>query len=227
MIITIDGPTASGKSTAGRKLAKQLGYYYLYTGLLYRGLAFILMRDHSYALDTIAYPDIKIVDEILSPKKFVYRYDAKNYERLFFHGTNITLHLKGDVIGQAASIVSTNIHVRNRLNLLQRTIANDHDVVIDGRDSGAIVFPHADKKFFLTASEIERASRWQELQRKRGVMITVEQAVEQVQMRDERDSSRKNAPLTIPKGAHIIDNSSLSSDQTLAEIIRSLRLSME
>ncbi len=226
MIITIDGPTASGKSTAGRSLAKKLGYYYLYTGLLYRGLAYLLMKEYGYTLDTIAHPDIKLVDTFLDPKKFVYTYDAKDRERISFEGRDITPQLKGDIIGQAASILSTNTEVRNRLNMLQRKIANDYDVVIDGRDSGSVVFPHADKKFFLTASEVERAARWVELQRKRGIAVSPEQALTFVQTRDARDSGRKVAPLTIPQGAQVIDNSSLSSKQTLKEIMHYLQLEM-
>ena len=112
MIITIDGPTASGKSTVGRLVAKKLGYYYLYTGLLYRALAYLLLKDHGYTLDTIADSDLNIVDELIDPKRLVYRYDADDRERIFFDSSDITSHLKGDRIGQGASIVSTNSEIR-------------------------------------------------------------------------------------------------------------------
>ncbi len=222
MIITIDGPTASGKSTVGRLLAKELDHYYLYTGMLYLGLAYLLMKDHGYTLDTVAHPDMKLVDHILDTKRFSYRYDASDRERIFFDGTDITSHLKGDTIGQGASIVSTNPEVRERLNTLQRAIANDHDVVIDGRDSGSVVFPHAENKFFLTASEDERARRWREQQEKRGESVSLEQAKAFISMRDNRDSQRKSAPLTIPQGAQVIDNSDLAIDETLNTIKKSL-----
>ena len=223
MIITIDGPTASGKSSAGRVVAKELGYYYLYTGLLYRGLAYLLMKDFGYNLESIAHPDMQKVDELLDPKKFTYRYDARDRERIFFNGSDITSYLKGDVIGQAASILSTNPEVRERLNILQRKIANDHNVVIDGRDAGSVVFPHATKKFFLTASEQERADRWRELQRKRGITVSFDDALNFIQTRDARDSGRAIAPLTIPEGAQVIDNSDMDLGETSKKIIEEVR----
>ncbi len=218
MIITIDGPTASGKSTAGRLLAKELNYYYLYTGLLYRALAYLLMNEHGYTLETIAQSDIQIVDQLLDRKRLVYRYDASDRERIFFEKKDITPYLKGDRVGQAASIVSTNPEVRDRLNILQRAIADDHDVVIDGRDAGSVVFPNAAVKFFLTAAEDERALRWKAQQEKREVYVTLQEAKEFVSSRDHRDATRKTAPLTIPEGAHIIDNSDMGIGETLAKI---------
>lgn len=215
MIITIDGPTASGKSTVGRQLAKELGYYYLYTGLLYRALAHILMKHHGYTLDTIAQPDMKLCNHILDSNRFVYRYDAQDRERIFFDGVDITPFLKGDTIGQTASIISTNPAVRRALNALQRSIADDHDIVIDGRDSGSVVFAHADFKFFLTAAQDERTRRWQEQQKKRGKSVSFAEAAQFISTRDTRDSTRKEAPLTIAKGAIEIDSTDLPIDQVV------------
>ncbi len=218
MIITIDGPTASGKSTVARLLAKELNYYYLYTGLLYRALAYLLMNEHGYTLETIAHPDMNIVDQILDRKRLVYRYDASDRERIFFEKKDITPYLKGNRVGQAASIVSTNPEVRERLNILLRAITDNYDVVIDGRDAGSVVFPKADVKFFLTASEDERALRWKTQQEKRGENVTLQDAKESVSSRDHRDATRKTAPLTIPEGAHTIDNSNMSIGETLVKI---------
>lgn len=222
MIITIDGPTASGKSTVGRLLAKKLNSYYLYTGLLYRAVAYLLMKDHSYTLETIAQPDMKIIDQLLDTKRFVYHYDPTDRERIVFDGVDITPYLRGDMIGQGASIVSTNPEVRERLDCLQRKIANDYDVVIDGRDSGSVVFPHADHKFFLTASEDERAARWKKQQEKQGEAVTLESAKTFISTRDQRDSMRKIAPLTIPIGAQTIDATHMSIAQVLEKITSAL-----
>lgn len=222
MIITIDGPTASGKSTVGRLVAKKLGYYYLYTGLLYRALAYLLLKDHGYTLDTIADPDLALVDTLLDPKRLVYRYDADDRERIFFDGSDITSHLKGDRIGQGASIVSTNSEIREKLNALQRAIANDHNVVIDGRDSGSVVFPHAEHKFFLTASEDERAWRWKKQQEQRGEVVTLAQAKQFVNSRDARDSSRAIAPLKKPEGSAVIDGTQMSIDEVVERIIQAI-----
>lgn len=222
MIITIDGPTASGKSTAARSIAKKLGYYYLYTGLLYRALAYLLMHHYSYTLDTIANPDLTQADLLLDPHRFNYRYSSQDGEQIFFDTINITDYLKGDVIGQAASILSTNPAIRERLNGLQRAIAHEQNVVIDGRDSGSVVFPHADKKFFLTAGEQVRAERWRTLQRKRGINCSFNEALDFIHTRDERDSNRSIAPLKIPEGAVVIDNSDLSSQETIEQILMRL-----
>ena len=222
MTITIDGPTASGKSTVGRLLSKELNYYYLYTGLLYRGLAYLLMKDYGYTLDTVAHPDMQLVEQLLDPKRFVYTYDAQDRERIFFDGSDITPHLKGDTIGQGASIVSTHPDVRERLNKLQRAIAHDHDVVIDGRDAGSVVFPHADVKFFLTASEDERAARWKKQQEQRGEQVSLQKAKAFITKRDRRDSTRPTAPLKIPKGATVIDNSGMTIDETVTAIKKAL-----
>ncbi len=218
MIITIDGPTASGKSTAGRLLAKELNYYYLYTGLLYRALAYLLMNEHGYTLETIAHSDMNVVDQLLDRKRLVYRYDASDRERIFFEKKDITPYLKGSRVGQAASIMGTNPEIRDWLKVLLRSIADDYDVVIDGRDAGSVVFPNADVKFFLTASEDERALRWKAQQEKREVYVTLQEAKEFVRSRDHRDTTRKTAPLTIPQGAHVIDNSDIGIGETLAKI---------
>jgi CMP/dCMP kinase len=222
MIITIDGPTASGKSTIGRLLAKDLKYYYLYTGLLYRALAHLLIKYYGYTLETIAHPDMKLVDQLLDTQKFVYFYEPTDRERIVYDGVDITDQLRGDKIGQGASLVSTNPQVRERLDLLQQAIANDHDVVIDGRDSGSVVFPHAEHKFFLTASEDERATRWQKQQMDRGIVTSFSDAQSFISSRDQRDSSRAIAPLTIPIGAQVIDATHLTVTQVLKKITSAL-----
>lgn len=222
MIITIDGPTASGKSTVGRLLAKELRYYYLYTGLLYRAVAYLLMKERGYTLESLAHPDISLVEQLLDAKKFHYFYDPTDRERIVYNGVDITDHLKGNTIAQGASIVSADLQVREHLNALQRTIANNHNVVIDGRDSGSVVFPHAEHKFFLTASEDERAVRWQKQQTDRGIMLSIADAQEFIHSRDSRDASRAIAPLTIPNGAQTIDATHLSIAQVLHEIKRTI-----
>ena len=221
MIITIDGPTASGKSSVGRLLAQELGAYYLYTGLLYRALAYILMKDYGYTLESIAVPNLADVQKVLDPKRFIYCYDDQQRERIFFDEVDITPFLKDSAtIDQAASIISTNNDVRNALNTMQREIANQQDVVIDGRDSGSVVFPHADYKIFLTASEKERAKRWQLQQEKKGNSVTFDQALSALKTRDERDAKRVHAPLIIPEGAKVIDNTGMSIDQTVMKILK-------
>jgi cytidylate kinase len=209
MIITIDGPVASGKSTIGRLLAHKLGAYYLYSGLLYRALAYLLMRDYGYTIATIGNPITDHVAALLKPERLTYTYDEPIGERISADGIDITFFLKDALIDQAASIMSTNNEVRTQLNVLQRQIAHDKTIIIDGRDAGSVVFPHAPYKFFLTAEAHERAQRWQKQQEQRGNSVTVTEALLFLHRRDHRDSTRSHAPLIIPHGAHVIDTTGM------------------
>jgi cytidylate kinase len=219
MIITIDGPVASGKSTIGKLLAKNLGAYYIYTGLLYRALAYLLMRDYGYTLFSIHNPNEKDIDTLLDPKRYAYRYSDSDGEQIWFDQKNITELLKNPTTDQAASIVSTNPYVRAELNKMQREIANQPMVVIDGRDAGSVVFPQADYKFFLTADPQERAYRWQMQQRQKGNTISFEQAIQFLQERDRRDSQRAIAPLIVPDGAQMINTTAMSIDEVVAKMM--------
>ena len=222
MIITIDGPTASGKSSVSRVLASRLGYYYLYTGLLYRAIAYLLIIHEQETIETIAHADLEKVRALVNSERLSYRYDPQDQEQIFFDGINITCHLKDPIVDQAASILSTNNQVRELLNQLQRSIAQKVHVVIDGRDAGSVVFPHAEHKFFLTADQQERALRWYHEQRARGNDITLEQARESIAARDARDSSRDHAPLIIPEGAKTIDTSGITIVDAVQKIVEML-----
>lgn len=221
--ITIDGPVASGKSTISRMLAKKLGYYYIYSGALYRALAYVLIHNKGYTHEQLHHPEMSDVLECLNPLRLIYTYDAQSQERVFFDGIDITSHLKDSSIDQGASIVSTDPQVRDEINKLIRLIAQKFDVVVDGRDAGTVIFPDATKKFYLTAELDVRARRWQEAQRKLGNAYTHAQALQQLNERDKRDKERKIAPLVIPDEAILIDNSELDAEQTLAEIVNYIK----
>lgn len=219
MIITIDGPVASGKSTIGKLLAQKINAYYLYTGLLYRALAYLLMQKYKYTLATIGNPDLAKAELLLEPQRFIYRYTKQLGEHIVFDGTDITPFLKDAIIDQAASILSANNQVRTYLNKVQRTIADERTIVIDGRDAGSVVFAHAPYKFFLTADEKERAHRWQAQQASRGTIVSLDQALASIRSRDQRDSQRLHAPLIIPHGAHIIDTTGVSTQDIVTTMI--------
>ncbi|TET34109.1 (d)CMP kinase [Candidatus Dependentiae bacterium] len=222
MIITIDGPTASGKSTLGRMLAKTLGHYYLYSGLMFRALAYVLKHQYGYTKEQFEQPRMEDVEKVLDPKRFVYTYDDQHKERIFFDEVDITPYLKAGGIDQLASVVSRNGEVREKLMQLQRSIAKSVDVIVDGRDSGSVVFPYADYKFYVTASEDERAKRWLKQQGKYDADGSLEEARAFINERDQRDMKRKNAPLIVPEGAHVIDN----TDQTPQETLDSMLVTM-
>ncbi len=226
MIITIDGPVCSGKSTIGRALAERLDAYYLYTGLLYRALAYLLMHKHGYTLTSIGNPDLSLVKMFLDPKRFAYSYDVTTGEHILFDGTDITAAIKNAGVDQAASIVSAHNKVREELNKIQRVLAAQQPrIIIDGRDAGSVVFAHAEYKFFLTADEQERAYRWQLQQASRGHTVSFDEALKSLRIRDQRDSQRAHAPLIIPSGAQIINTTGITVEEAVATMVRSLNLS--
>lgn len=216
MIITIDGPTASGKSSIARLLARDLSSYYLYSGLLYRALGYLLVREFGYSPEKLLNPDLEQVHKLLHDPSFVYGYDAKDGAQIFFGNHDITMFLKTPEVDKYASMVSANPAVRTEILDLQRRIAQTFDIIADGRDCGTTVFPHAQYKFFLTAQPEVRAKRWQADQKKRGVAVSLEEALAALQDRDSRDTQRECSPLVVAPDAVVVDNSELNLEQTLA-----------
>ncbi|HLC07379.1 MAG TPA: (d)CMP kinase [Candidatus Babeliales bacterium] len=223
MIITIDGPVASGKSTVSRILAQKLGYYYLCSGLLYRALGYVLVNRYGYTLETIAEPSQEDIKHCFDPQKFSYHYDAHTQERIFFDNKDITAHLKDRFIDKIASIVSVNVRVRYAVTQLQRDIASKSDIVTDGRDVGSVVFPDAHVKFFITASVDVRAERWRKDQEKYGNHFSVDEAIAAITDRDDRDKNRTIAPLIIPDNAIVIDTSDLNVEQAVEQMIECVK----
>ena len=222
MIITIDGPAASGKTTIARMLAKRLGYYYLSSGLLFRGLAYALVHEYRYNEKQLENPRKEDIERIFQEKRLVYTYASDTNEQLFLDGVNITALLHDKKFSQYSSMIAINIYVRALLAEFQHEIAKSHDLIAEGRDMGSIIFPQATIKFYLTASLAVRAERWRKDQELKGRTISLEQAEEEVKSRDERDANRILAPLSIPEGAIIIDDSNLHKDQVLAVMERAL-----
>ncbi len=223
MIITLDGPVASGKSTVSRMLAQKLGYYYLNSGALYRALGYLLVNKYGYTEQSVAHPTTEDITNCCNPSRFSYQYDAQHRERIFFDGVNITPYLKDRLMDKIASIVSVNEQVRKAVTQMQRDIARKYNIVTDGRDVGSVVFSHAEVKFFITASVEVRAQRWKKDQEKYGNHISYEEAINLITDRDNRDMHRTIAPLIIPLGAIIIDTSDLTLDQTLAKMIECIK----
>lgn len=171
MIITIDGPAASGKSSIARELARYYNCYYLNTGLLYRSIAYLLFNDKQLNikldLTKITSVTLQELEDLLKDKKLVYEYDFDKNEQVFINGKNVTSLLKDSFMDNIASLASANISVRSAILEYQRDIGKKYSLVVDGRDCGSVIFPYADYKFFLTASLEVRAYRWQQDQLKR------------------------------------------------------------
>lgn len=216
MIITIDGPVASGKSTVAFMVAQQLDYYYLNSGLLYRALAYIFLKNctlNELKSQKISYTDIKL---LFSHEHLLYKYTGNGEPAILFENQDITHSLKNLSVGQGASVIGTNLIVRHAITEYLQVLAVKRNVVADGRDCGTVVFPDAQYKIFLTASAQVRAYRWQKDQSKQGNIYTVEESLKSIQERDNRDASRPIAPLIPAKDALIID----SSHQTIQETVQ-------
>lgn len=216
MIITIDGPVASGKSSVARAVALELKFFYINSGLLFRACAYILVHNKQVKLGQL--PDLSR-DKLLALIDFgqlEYFFDGQ--EQIRYVGENITYDLRADTIAQAASVASTNQALRDLILAFERQIAADSNIVVDGRDTGSVVFPQAEVKIYLTATVDVRAKRWQIDQEKRGNKLSFEQARSEITERDSRDANRSHAPLVVPVGAVTIDSSHKIIKQVVSEI---------
>lgn len=206
--IAIDGPAGAGKSTIAKALAKSLGYYYVDTGALYRGLAYGLLEKgvpfQNEKAVTVSLPEIQV--ELL--------YD-KGVQKVLCNGKDRTAYIRAEEIGEGASIISQYKAVREKLLDLQRNVATMHSCVMDGRDISSVVLPHANKKFFLTASpEVRARRRTAELQEK-GEKAEYEDVLRDVRKRDERDMQREVAPLKQVEDAILVDSSAMDIEEVI------------
>lgn len=224
MIITIDGPTSSGKSSAARELADRLGYCHLNSGLFYRALAYLLIERAGYSVEELNNVSREDLDNYLSAGRLRYHCRPGGHGGVTFDGVDITPFLKSNGIGQGSSIISLDPYVRERLLDMQRSVGRHNNCVADGRDTGSVVFPNADIKFFLTAPLEVRAKRWQQDQRERGNTYSLDRALQEVAIRDERDQHRAVAPLIVPNDAVMIDNGEFTLEQTVEKMVGAIAM---
>lgn len=211
MIITIDGPAGSGKSSTARLLAKKLGAVFLDTGAMYRALTLSALEKNLNLADAPALEKLAREITITSAKS-----DGNHITLI--DGKDRSVDIRSKRVDKAVSQVSAFPGVRKKMVELQRKIAlENRNVVVEGRDTGSVVFPSADFKFYLTANEKTRA-----LRRCAQIGIGAESAEKvacEITSRDSRDFSRAVSPLKKPEGAKFLDNSDLSLDETLQKII--------
>lgn len=220
IIITIDGPALSGKSTLAEQLAFKLGYYYINSGLLYRAFTYILIEKLNLSLDEALVLTKEKILNYISLKDIDYSYIKANNigPKILYKGQDITDNLKTSNMDQASSVLSTNLFLRDILTDYQRLLAQNNSVILEGRDSGSVVFPYANYKFYLTASLESRVKRL--LKSKNEITeLDFNESKKLILQRDIRDRQRKIAPLIIPENAILIDNSNLSLNETLSLII--------
>ena len=218
MIITLDGPSGSGKSTIAQMLAEKLGYFYLNSGYLYRALGYILVKHYGYSEEKLRNPDFADVEDCLLSGSFVYNYVCGR--ATVFFKADITDQLKQVEVSEYASLISRHAEVREILVEYQRNLAQaKRCMVVEGRDCGSKVFYDAAVKFFVTARAEVRAQRLQKDQAKLGNILSYAAADELVSRRDNRDATRKHAPLVQPAGCVLIDTSDHRPDEILDKML--------
>ena len=209
--IAIDGPAGAGKSTIAKRVAKEKGYIYVDTGAMYRGLAIHFLKKGISPEDKEAVAKACIDADV----SIVYE---NGVQQVYLNGENITGMLRTEEVGNMASMTSAIPEVRGKLLELQRTLAREKDVIMDGRDIGTHVLPDADVKIYLTASvEIRAKRRYKELVEK-GVQCDLKEIEKDIEERDYRDMTRKIAPLKKAEDAILVD----SSDMTLKEVVNTI-----
>ena len=210
--IAIDGPGGAGKSTIAKRLAKELGFYYVDTGAIYRTVAYFL------DLLGISPKDVDGVERYIDELTVEIEYDEDGLQHMIMNGMDVSEDIRTPEISLKASDVSAHAVVRDMLLDMQRDVAKKHNVIMDGRDIGTVVLPRAQVKIFLTASAEERAKRrFLELQAK-GKKDSYEQVLKELEKRDFQDSHREIAPLKRAKDAIVVDTSLLDIDGVVAAI---------
>ena len=209
--VAIDGPAGAGKSTIAKLVAKKKGYIYVDTGAMYRGLAIHFLDKGIQPQETE-----KVIESCKDAEVTIAYEDA--VQHVYLNGKDISSRLRNEEVGNMASVTSAIPEVRKKLLELQQNLAKTQNVIMDGRDIGTCVLPHADVKVYLTASVETRAKRrYQELQEK-GEDCNLEEIAHDIEERDRRDMTREIAPLKQAEDAVLVD----SSDMTIAEVVKTI-----
>ncbi len=213
IIIAIDGPTASGKSTTAKQVAARLGFLHLNTGAMYRAFALLVRRrDHHGHDPARVHTLIEQADIRFSPAGVIQ-----------LDGADVSREIQEPDIALLASELSTNPEVRAKLLLKQRAIGNDGGVVLEGRDIGTVVFPDAELKIFLVADALVRAQRRQLEMERLGTHIPLEELRQQLEERDRRDSERPISPLRKAPDAIEVDTTNLTFDGQVERVYEMAR----
>ena len=209
--VAIDGPAGAGKSTIAKLVAKEKGYIYVDTGAMYRGLAIHFIKKGIKA------EDIKAIVEACKDAEVSIVYE-NDVQQIYLNGENVTAMLRTEEVGNMASKTSAIPAVREKLLELQRTLAREKDVIMDGRDIGTNILPNADVKIYLTASVETRATRRYKELLEKGDNCVYEEIAQDIKERDERDMNREIAPLKQAEDAILVD----SSEMTIDEVVKTI-----
>ena len=212
--IAIDGPAGAGKSTMAKRLAKDLGYMYVDTGAIYRTVAYF------FDLWGVSPKDIDNITRYIDELTINIEYDEEGTQHMIMNGMDVTADIRTQEISQKASLVSAHAIVREMLLDMQRDVAKQYNVIMDGRDIGTVVLPKANVKIFLTASAEVRAQRRTEELLAKGQKANYNQILKEIQQRDYQDTHREIAPLKMSRDSIKLDTSDLTIDEVVAEMKR-------
>ena len=216
--IAIDGPAGAGKSTIAKKIAKKLGYIYVDTGAMYRAMALYLIRENIKPSETEKISE-KCRDADIS-------IGYENGEQIvYLNGENVNGLIRTEEVGNMASASSPNPDVRRKLVELQQKLAADKDVVMDGRDIGTCVLPHAQVKVYLTADSRVRAERRCKELTEKGVSCDLDTIEKDIVERDRQDMTREISPLTQAPDATLMDSSHMTIDEVADAVIALMQYS--
>lgn len=207
--IAIDGPAGAGKSTIAKRIAAELSFIYVDTGAMYRAIAYYLLR-HGIAGD-----DAEGIAEACDNIDVSIAYQEGS-QVVLLNGENVNPYIRTEEVSKMTSIISVYPVVRAKLLELQRKLAAEHDVLMDGRDIGTCILPNADLKIYLTASSRVRAERRYLEQTARGLVCSLEEIEKEIIDRDYRDMHREIAPLKQAEDAVVVDSSDLNIDEVVA-----------
>ncbi len=215
LLITIDGPAGAGKSTVSKKLSSELGYRYIDTGALYRGIALNVINSN------INYEDEDELDNLCKSLNFTIEAEKENM-KLVCNEIDISGKIRTPEISMMASKISSKPVIRKFLLEIQKKLGNEKRAVFEGRDMGTVVFPNADIKFYLDSSyKIRAKRRFDELGD--GIEQTLEEVEADILKRDHADSTRKEAPLKKADDAVYVDASGLDADEVVAVMIAEVK----
>ena len=210
--IAIDGPAGAGKSTIAKRLAKELGYQYVDTGAIYRTVAYFL------DLWGVSPKDIDGVTRYIDELTIGIEYDEEGVQHMIMNGMDVTADIRTQDISQKASLVSAHAIVRDMLLDMQRDVAKQYNVIMDGRDIGTVVLPKANVKIFLTATPEVRAKRRTDELIAKGQKANYERILQEIKQRDYQDTHREVAPLKMARDSIKVDTSELDIDGVIAEL---------
>jgi cytidylate kinase len=209
MIIAIDGPSASGKSTTAKGVSQRLGFTHLDTGAMYRAVTF------GVNTSSIGLNNKNRMNDFLNSIDI--HFDKKN--EIWLNGKNVSSAIRTVDISSKVSLISAKPEIRKKMVEIQRSIAGNHDCVLEGRDIGTVVFPNAKFKFYIIADIMVRAQRRLEQINRNEKKITLNEMIANIENRDKLDSSRVHSPLKRAEDAIVIDTSHLTIDEQINKIV--------